>query len=221
MASVPRPAGVAVMGYLNIILGLLSLVCCLPCGMASVGLTAYGLSKQPAPVPGQPKPPDIRGAFQAVDAEFPTAKWSLVAQTAAFTVLSLTLAVSGFGMLKLKPSGRSLGLFTAYGLIAYFLASLAWTFVEGNAATIKFLREYDRVLEEAMEDQRKAAPPNAPPPPPIPKMSTMLNGPALAASNVVSTIFYLAYPLALLGVLLSKEARAAFAAAAVPEVPPA
>ncbi len=206
MANVPRPGAVTAMGILNLLIGVVGLLCC-TCGAGLGGCMGYGVSQMPVPKAGEP---DLKALFVAVDRDFPALKFALLAGVTTLLLLAVLFLVSGIGLLKMRQWGRKTAILTAVLFILYLLLSMGYSVAQGNRAALKVLKE----MQEIQKDL--AAKNNQPPPPaaPLPGDATAMN-----IWNAVDSLVFCIYPILLIWIMMLKSVRRAFAGEAPPTVP--
>jgi hypothetical protein len=198
MAETVRPGSVTAMGIMNLLIGGFGSLCCV-CGLSGVGFMVASVSNLPPPAAGEP---DLKARFGEVDTAYPAFKYVMIGVPVVLILILLLLAVSGIGLLKLRPWGRTGSIVAGAALLIVLLANLGYTLAEGNAAMLKGVT----VMQEMQKEM--AAKNNQPPPPMMP----MQNNPtASAIQNVVSTLVECTYPVLLIWIMMLPSVRAAFA----------
>lgn len=196
-SSPARPGAVTAIGILNILIGGASLLC-LTCAGCAGGFIAYSLSTLP-----NSNGPDPSTIFTNLDRDYPLIKLFVILVLVWGILNGLLLAISGFGLLKLRPAARKLAIITACSMITFDLVSCVYSIVQGNAAMLKWLDETQRFQVEAAKKQGTAPPP---------AMALPSDPAALAVSNIISMCIEIIYPGIVIWIMRKRNVLEAFGA---------
>jgi hypothetical protein len=206
MAVGKRPGAVTAVAVLHFVFGGLDLAGAL-CGLAFGILFVAMIGSMPPPPPGQP---DMKEMLQIMDRNAPTAKWYFVGLMVEAILVGIIMITAGIGLLKMKFWGRNLTIFYAILSILWTLSSTAYLVAVLNPEMQKAGKELEKWSEEAQKKQPAGAR-GAPPP----AFGGMGGGSptANAISTIIQQAIYLAYPVAVLIIMMLKSVRHAFAVA--------
>jgi hypothetical protein len=198
-----RPAAVLVMAILNLVFGGLGLALYLCATCAGVFLAV--MFSQAAAAGNNPDVQELREMLASLERHFPWMVPGLVGYVAFQLVMFTLLLVAGLGLLKMRPWARVASLFYA-----------GVTILEQIGFLIFRLAYMQRAMEEWQQEfqqQMLARHPGARPAPgPFPG-GPFAGGPMVeGVGAALSALLGMAYPVALLIVLLLPHVSAAFAA---------
>jgi hypothetical protein len=200
-----RPGAVTAIAVLHFVFGGLDIVGAL-CGIGLAVMVVAMVPGLPA-VPGQVGPKEM---LQILDRNSPTMKWYMVGFITEALVAGVLMVTAGVGLLRMRYWGRSL-------TIVYAIISILWTLsstVYGIAVMQPEMLRAQKEILKRQEEEQKNRQPGAPAPPP-PAFGGMGGGSptANAISSIIQQAIYLAYPVAVLIIMMLKSVRHAFAVA--------
>jgi hypothetical protein len=200
MNTLPRPTSITVMGILNLVFGGMSLIGLVCIGsLVIVGL--YFISIAPV-APGEDDPKEM---LKTMDAAAPSFKYYGLALTVATLVESVLLVTSGWGLLRMRPWGRTLALTYAFVCILGGVGGLVYTFAHLNPTIKQWEEAKMAAAKEAAKDGAEVQPPNL-------AFATGSGSEVLDnAFTVVSTLFMMALAVANLIVMMMPSVKKAFA----------
>jgi hypothetical protein len=207
-----RPGAVTAIAVLHFVFGGLDIASALCIGVGSI-LFASMMSSMPPPPPGQP---DIKEMFRVIDRNSPEAKWYLIGALVEALLAGILMITAGVGLLKMRYWGRNLTMIYAVMSILWTLCSTVYLVGMFNPGMQKAMKE----LEKQEEEQQKKRPPGSPAPPPAFGGMSQGNPTANAISTIIQQAIYLAYPAAVLIIMMLKSVRRAFAVANGDAPPP-
>jgi hypothetical protein len=194
-----RPPAITAIAVLNLVFGGMGLLGMLCAGLG-VGILAIVFTNLPAPAPGEPSPGEVFGGmYEHVDAEAPSLKFVLGAAILIGCIMTVILFSSGFGLLKMRPWGRTWSLVYAVVTIVLGLINTGYMTAVGSPAMNRGMVKWQDDLSKKM--QAKGKPGLPPQPMPDPTLS--------AVQNVVYGIIGMIYPVAILIVMNLKTVKRA------------
>jgi hypothetical protein len=183
-----RPVSVLVIAILALVLGLIGVAWEL--FQAGVGVMMFNTPRAPAPPPNQPA--SVFGAMQAVDANAPYWREANVVAPLAGLVIAVILSAAGIGLLLMQSWARWAAVVYAVLSILYQASWMAYTFLA--------------ILPTQMAYYDAASGPGGGPPPPG-YMAGVKFG---AGCSSIGLILGMAFPVAVVVVMLLPSVRAAF-----------
>ena len=201
-----RPGAVTAVAVLHFVFGGLDIAGAM-CGIAFSILVVAMVPSMPPPPAGQAAPKEM---IQIIDRNAPTAKWFIVGALVEVFVAGIIMITAGIGLLKMRYWGRNLTIIYAIISILWTLTSTVYLVAVFNPGMQKAQNDLQKLEQEAQKNRPPG--PAAPPPPAFGGM-----GGGSPTANAVSTIIqqaiYLAYPVAVLIIMMLKSVRHAFALA--------
>ncbi len=199
-----RPVGALVIAILNFVFGGFGLMG-IVCGGLYVLFVVIVLSVAPIPPPppGQPDPMGpprlLLEELQAIPGFIPYVAISAIQSF----VMPFLLLISGYGLVKMRPYGRSLAIFYAILTLVIVLCNAAYTLAFFNE---NFVNAYQHYFDGLMAAGQR---PGGPPPPQI-NIKQLLSPAVMTGSTIFMTLIYSAYPIAILAVMYRRDVRAAY-----------
>ncbi len=188
-----RPTALVVLGILNLVLGALGIVGGL-CGAASLAILPALGSAIPTPPQGPNPFNEISRMYDGIPGFYWISAFQIVVQVA----LAILLLVAGIGLLQMKPWSRSACFIYAAAMIVVTLLGTAFTAILVTPAVQKWSVEFQEKMRAQAGGQ------------PVPAVPFMMNGPTSTFMTAMSSLLWLAYPIALFIVLTRPSIKQVF-----------